>query len=288
MSCYTIRRISVLNLCTIVLGLLGLLSCTALLHDGEQPVDNRLQAENSMMKKRLPLIERESDVLKKENEQHRARIQDLEAENRQVALELATQKEQYFKDMAAAEEEIGKLQEALQKTEKESGEKMEALAAASKAVETKQVQELKNLHEQLDKQKTAFQKELDQNRQANEQEREKMMQENAQKELDLSTQLALLKKKLAPKEAEIASLKLAINEISIQLGSASTLSESLKKARDESLAELESVKAADQKAKDQIQARLEALQAVNAELTRKLAERDSAQPGSDTPAEQNR
>ncbi len=285
MTCQISRRISFPTLCALSFSLLSLWSCSAVLSNGEQPVDNRLQAENSMMKKRLPLVERESEVLRKENEQNRAKIQDLEARNWNMTLELASQKEQYLHDMAAAEEEIGKLQEELQKKEKENSEKIDALTAAGKAVEAKRLQELKSLQEQIDQQKTAFQQELAQNKQASEQERQKIMEENSQRELELSTQLALLKKKLAPKEAEIASLKLAISEISIQLGAASTLSESLKKARDESLAELESVKEADRKKTEQLQVRLDALQAINAELTKKLAEQESLQPGNAPPAE---
>lgn len=284
MDCYIIRRISASTICVVSVSLFCLMSCTAVLHNGKQPVDNRLQAENSMMKKRLPLIERESDVLKKENEQHRAKIQDLEAKNRQIALELASQKEQYLRDMAAAQEEIGGLQEELQNSEKEYGKKIDILTEANKDAEATRRRELKNLHEQIEKQKTAFQQEIAKNKQVTEQERQKIIEENGQRELALSTQLALLKKKLEPKETEIASLKLAISEISIQLGAASSLSESLKKARDESLAELESLKKADQKKREQIQARLEALQTTNAELSKQLAEQERPQPGGASPA----
>lgn len=285
MACHIAQRISVSIICAISLSLLCLPSCTAVLHNGKQPVEDRLQAENSMMKKRLPLIERESDVLKKENEQHRAKIQDLEAKNRQISLELASRKEEYLRDMAAAGEEIGALQQDLQNIEKEYGEKIDTLTEANKDAEAKRRRELKNLHEQIDQQKAAFQQELARNKQASEQERQKILEENGQRELALSTQLALLKKKLEPKEAEIASLKLAISEISIQLGAASSLSESLKKARDASLAELESLKEADQKKREQFQARLEALQATNAELSKNLAEQERLKLGNGPPAE---
>ena len=40
------------------------------------------------------------------------------------------------------------------------------------------------------------------------------------KGIEWSTELGILKKELEPKELQISSLKLAINEISIQLGAA--------------------------------------------------------------------
>ena len=69
--------------------------------DSKQPFDTQLMAENSMMKKRLPLVERESDVLKKENQQHRIKIQDLEMQNKQLSLELTSLNEKYTNDMAS-------------------------------------------------------------------------------------------------------------------------------------------------------------------------------------------
>ena len=73
---------------------------------------------------------------------------------------------------------------------------------------------------------------------------EQIIQQNAKRESNLLTQLNDLKKTLKPKELEIASLKATVTEISIQLAEATALSRALKKARDDSMAELESEKAA--------------------------------------------
>lgn len=236
-------RMFAMNVCAVSFVVLLSLSCTAAVKDGKQPFNSQLLAENSMMKKRLPLIERESDVLKKENQQHRMKIQDLETQNKQLGLELTSLSEKYTNDMVIGEEQISNLQETIQEIEKENSESIEALISHNKFLEEKLVRESQALNEQIVMQKAAFN-----------QEREQIVQENAKRELNLSNQLGVLNKKLASRELEISSLKLAISETSIQLGAANALSEALRKARDESLAELESV------------------EATNANLNKKMAE----------------
>jgi len=222
-----------LRWCAALSVLVLFIACTANVKKDDQPFNNRLSAENSMMKKRLPLIERENDVLNKENLQHKAKIQDLETQMRHLGLELTCLREKYANDMAKAEEQISSLQETIQKIETESDQRIEALNALNKALETKLAREVKTLNEQIEMQRAAFN-----------QEREQIKQENAKRESNLVSQLNDLKKTIAPKELEISSLKKAITEISIQLGEATALSEALRKARDESVAELKAATAA--------------------------------------------
>jgi chromosome segregation ATPase len=241
-----------------------------------------------MMRKRLPLLERESDVLKKENQQNRSKIQDLETQNKNLDLELTSLNEKYADDMAIGEEQISYLMETIERIEKENSESMEALISDNTAIEAKRVQERNALNEQIVEQKAIFDKE-----------REQIMQGNTKRELNLSNQLAALKNELESKESEISSLKLAVSEISTKLDAATTLSEALRKARDKSLAELESVKAtnkkasdrslaelelikvANKKARDEFLVEIEAIKAVNANLNKKMAEL------SNEPASQN-
>ncbi len=241
-----------LNLCAVSCIMLLLLSCAAVVKDGRQPYNDRLLAESSMMKKRLPLIERESAVLTKENLQHQMKIQELEARNKQLGDALAALNDQYDRDMATGEEQINNLQENIEKIEQENSEKIEALISQNKDLEAKMMKERGALREQIAKQKKVFNHE-----------QEQMTKESEKKELALTTQLDDLKKQLEPKERKIASFKLAINEISVQLGAATSLAEKLKKAKEESLAELESVKAANKKAREKLLAELESLKAAN-------------------------
>jgi chromosome segregation ATPase len=220
-----------LNICIVSFALLPLLSCTAAIQNNKS-ASGQVWAENSMMKKRLSLIERESDVLKKENQQRRTKIQELETENKQLGLELTSLNEKYLSDMTNAEEQINYLQETLEKREKENSDRTDALLSDNKALEKKRIQENHALQEQIVMQKAAFN-----------QERELKMQESAKRELSFSSQLGVLNKKLEEKDSELSALKLAISEITAKLDAANTLSQKLTKARDESLAELESVKA---------------------------------------------
>ena len=230
---FTNKHTLALNLLLVVFVVLFSLSCTTIVKNNKQPLDSRLFAENSTMKKRLPLIERENDVLKKENQQQRTKIHDLEMQNKQQAAVLTSLNEKYTNDMAISEEQILDLDNIISEMEQETAEKIELLTAQKNILEEKLVQETKVLNEKLVKQKTAFN-----------QEREQILQQHSKKELDWSTELGVLKKQLEPMEMQISSLKLAINEISIQLGAATALSEELRKTRDASLAEVDSLKIA--------------------------------------------
>jgi chromosome segregation ATPase len=254
-------RIVAMNICAVSFVVLFLLSCTAAVTDGKQTFNSRVLAENSMMKKRLPLLERESDVLKKENQQNRMKIQDLETQNKNLGLELTSLNEKYAGDMAIGEGQIKYLLETIERIEKENNESMKALISHNTALEAKRLQERNTLKEQIVMQKATFDKE-----------REQILQGNTKRELDLSNQLAALKNNLESKELEISSLKLAVSEISTKLDAATTLSETLRKARDESVAKLESVKATNKKDRDKSLVELESVKAVNANLNKNLAE----------------
>ncbi len=255
-----------LNICLTSLFLLFSLSCSVVVKDGkQQPFTNQFLAENSMMKKRLPLIERENEVLKKENEQHWRKIQDLESQRRQLDLELASLGEKYINEKTLGDQEISSLQEIIQKNKEENSKNIDTLISQNKEIEAKLAGESHALKEQLITQKDSFNKE-----------REQIQQEKAKRELEWSSELGLLKKKLGPMEKQISSLKLAINEISIQLGAATSLSEELRKSRDESLAELDSVKAANSNLNKKL-AGLESVEASNVNLNHKLAELESIQ-----------
>ncbi len=222
-----------LIMCVASFILIMCISCaTPSIRTGEQHINSRLLAENSMMKRRLPLIERENDVLRKENFQHRAKIQDLETKIKKLDSELTLLGEKYVNDMAAGEEQIGNLQETIQKIVKERTKRIDALLALNTALEKKMAREVQALNEQIAVQKSAFGKERDQ-----------IVRENSERELNLSAQIADLKKNLDTKDLEISSLKIAIREISAKLGEANVLAEALRKSRDESVTELESVKA---------------------------------------------
>jgi chromosome segregation ATPase len=235
-----------LSICSAALILTLCMACPAPVKEDTQLLNSRILAENSTMKKRLPLIERENDVLKKENLQHRMKVMDLESQIKQLGLELADLNDKYAKDMTAGAEQINKLQETIQRMEQDNTARIQDLTSRNVALKAEMVREVQDLKNQMANQNDAHI-----------QERKRIMQENAQREFDLTARLDMLKKSLEAKDLEIASRKMAMDEISSKLGEAIALSDTLKKARDEAVAELESVKAA------------------NADLTRKVDELSS-------------
>lgn len=225
--------LSVLLVYAVLSAPVFVISCSGLSKENGPSFDSQLSAENSMMKKRLPLIERENDVLKKENQQHRATIFDLESQIQRLNLELTALREKYTNDMAGAAEQISSLQDAMQKNQSDNAEKIEALDALNKSLEKKLNREIHNLNEKMTRQKAAFDRE-----------RTQINAEHAKKQSNLTSQLERLQKTIEPKDLEISSLKRAIAEISVQLGEATTASKAMKKARDDAQADLEAAKAA--------------------------------------------
>jgi chromosome segregation ATPase len=209
------------------------MACPAPVKKDAQLLNSRVLAENSTMKKRLPLIERENDVLKKENLQQRMKILELESQVKQQGVELTSLNDKYTKDMANNAEQINKLQETVQRIEQESSAKIQELMTKNDALKARMAREVQGLKDEMAKQDDAHI-----------QERKRIMQENAQREFDLSAQLDNLKKVLEAKDLEIASRKMAMDEISSKLGEATAQCDTFKKARDKVAAELDSAKAA--------------------------------------------
>ncbi len=232
MLCKDISRFRALQGCTLSFVLLFFLSCTPATQNGQQLESSQLQAENSLMKKRLPLMERESDVLKKENQQHRIKIQDLEAQNKQLAMDLASLQQQYEIDMIVGEEQISSLEETIAKIARENKAAIDSLIADNKGLEEKMVKKSQVLHDQLAKQKAVAQ-----------QQREKLIKESGQRELDLTNKLSAEKEKSAVGEQKISSLKASVAEITGKLAKAKALAAQTAKVRDASQAELASIKA---------------------------------------------
>jgi chromosome segregation ATPase len=208
-------------------------SCTAAIKKDQASINGHLLAENSVLKKRVPLIERENDVLSKVNSQYKSRVQDLEAQSKQLSDELTALNTKYTDDMAAEADKIHTLEGSIQKAERESAARIERLTAQNASLKERQTSQIRTFKERMARQKDAFNRE-----------RDLAEHQQAQQMQDLSMKLEKLKKDLAKKELALSSLRLAIGEISTKLGQATALAEDLQKARDKALAELAAVKSA--------------------------------------------
>lgn len=227
--CY-FKRLHINTICTGSLILALCISCVTPVKKDEYPLNSRIMAENSSIKKRLPLIERENDVLRKENHQHRTKILAQETQIKNLGLELAFLGEKYDNDTTKAQMQIQDLELTIQEIEKETTARIKSLGALNAALEKKLARQVQSLNKKMAAQKKSFHLE-----------REKIMKENAKRESSLSSRVDTLKKTVAAKEMDIASLKKANGEISKKLDETTKLAEALKKSRDDVITELEAV-----------------------------------------------
>ncbi|HDP80762.1 MAG TPA: hypothetical protein ENN21_07960, partial [Spirochaetes bacterium] len=135
------------------------LSCATTNGVKSREYNERLKAENSLMKKRLALLERENDVLKTENLQYKKNLQQLEAQVEKLRADLASLTEKYTKDIALHEAGRRNLEEKNAILEKESTEKIQELTRLNRELEKKLGDELKRLNEQMALQAAGFNKE---------------------------------------------------------------------------------------------------------------------------------
>lgn len=204
------NRLRSLNIGALSFVLVTLLSCTAATNKSGQPQSTQLRAENAMMKKRLPLMERENDVLNKENAQLRVKLQDLAAQNKQLVMDIDNLRERYKGDMVVGEEQIRSLEDTLQKVEQENRATLDILLADNKVLEEKMLKQSRT-HTAL---------------------------------------LAAANEKAAASELAAASLQAALSELSAKLAKTreaslaelAAIKAAGSKARSEHLAQLESIK----------------------------------------------
>ena len=232
----TARKISgvsiLITICCLSIGLF----VTACVTTGEvvrQNPTDRVLAENSQMRKRLPLVERENDVLKKENRRYKAKTEQLTATLEKLTGDLADLQEKYQKDMALNEERTSTLQGEYAVLANASADRISELDALYADLEIKRKEEIKGLNEQMAMQKSAFNKEKD-----------AYSQEFAKKESELSGALGQAQSELEAKKLEISALQSSYDEISMKLKDVSVQLEQSKSERNQAESAFLSTKAA--------------------------------------------
>lgn len=166
------------------------------------PVTEQLRAENSLIKKRLILAERENAVLKDENLQCKNDNRQLCARIEKLGADIALLDERYKKDIALRESQNQALQQKNAVLAKESSEKIRELSELYRATESRLGEEISRLNEELRKLQVSYARE-----------REAVRNENAQRELALSREIESIKRFAAGKEAEADVLKTALSAL---------------------------------------------------------------------------
>jgi chromosome segregation ATPase len=248
---------SVLNMAILFLGLVCCVSCaTQSITDVPRQRD-LLFAEHSTMKKRLPLVERENDVLAKENDHYRRWVRDLENNIKKLSAELAATQEANSRELAAKREEINHLEIAMQKLEEETSERITVLNTAMVAQEEKFIAQREQLIKEmelkesiLNSQLASKEKELDAKAveiatlASAKADLEKALEKKQLEISELATFKTTLENTLASKGRELSRLTAANEKNEKKINDTNEMIASLKKARDKSRAELESAKAA--------------------------------------------
>ncbi len=219
-----------------------------------------LLAEYNALKKRLPLIERENDVLAKENDHYRQWVRDLESKIRHLTGELASDREAHAGQLAEKTREIEQTRNAL------------LMLSAETARQTAL------LNTTIQRQKKDFGAR-----------RRKLIQESERKQALLSDQLTQTQKQLQETSLEIADLTMGLEEKSTELKALATLKmtleQNLKSERQKNLelsaaneeitkalTEANETIAALKKARDKSMAELESAKSDNAELIKTFNE----------------
>ncbi len=182
-----------------VLACVGMLACSSSGKNGTAPLAEQLRAENSLVKKRLVLAERENAVVKDENLQCKSDGRQLAARVEKLTADIAALEDRYRKDIALRESQYQTLQQKNAVLSKESSEKIRELSELNRSTESKLGGEIARLNDEIRKLQESFTKE-----------RETVRNDNAKRELSLSREIEALKQLVADKEAEAASHKTAL------------------------------------------------------------------------------
>jgi chromosome segregation ATPase len=274
------RKIASFVLNTIVLSSVWVFSssCATTYPEDTPQQYNLLFAEHSAMKKRLPLIERENDVLTKENGNYQTQVRKLEDNNKKLTAELAATNEKYTRERAASDEQIKNLEISMQQLDEEKSDQITALnnamltqketftaerdqilkeeeqkeailsgqlADKEKALENKSLEISLLSSAKADLEKTLENKALEITMLSSAKaDLEKTLGDKALQITMLSSTKSDLEKALESKAQEISKLTAANKENLKRLNETNEMIASLKKARDKFMAELESAKAA--------------------------------------------
>lgn len=226
------------------------LSCAAHTTNAVPQQNDRFLAEYSTIKKRLPLVERENDVLAKENDHYRQWVRDLESKIKDLTGELADAREAHANQIATKNEQIEQVEGAFRELSEESERQIASLNMAMASQQEDFIASRQQLIEENKRKQTMLSDLLAK--------KETQLKESTLKMAGLTTDLekkdsqinelatlkAELEKTLKSDENKISELS-AENEKTVKaLTEANEMIASLKKARDKSMAELESAKSA--------------------------------------------
>ena len=188
---------------TVVSVLLFAYSCTTMDRAAQYQVPDRIMAENSQMKKRIPLIERENDVLTQENLQYKARLQAALERVEHLRSDIAYLNDKFDAYIATSETQINILEQNYSLLENTSFQQISELSSRYAQLQLKSQQEIAELNSRMAKEKDL------------------LVRKAAEKEAALTRRAAETKRLLDEREAELAFLKTANGDLQEKLDTVS-------------------------------------------------------------------
>ncbi len=257
--------------------LLLVVSCAASRPAVKDDNSDRIRAENSRYKQHLPLIERENDVLKRENLQYQAKVRGQVKKIKSLQSELEYLKQKYERDMAVNQEQIKNLREEYVLLENNSFRETQQLYLRYDELEAKKNEKIMNLEAQIDLEKRKYARDMALNKERIDKLEEKyillssesvekiekltqqlttqkaefqkaeaaLKQEYVAKEQDLLKRISELNQDLNTHENQISSLKTAHNEISRKLDDTQQQLKEVESDRDKIKKELDGQKSSE-------------------------------------------
>lgn len=212
--------------------LMLLLSCATLTPSPDESTEERIHAENRIMKQNLKLALRENSVLKEENIGIKEENSNLKSRVKLLESEIISLGKKHSEDIILLNEKYENLSRKNEILEKESTVKIRQLTEVNKALEEKLSSEIGRLTEENRKREEAFNKE-----------RLNMETDFAGKEMEYSKKIAGLKNDLLTANTELESLKPALAETEAKLKNTSAEIESLKLKLSETVSKLKNADA---------------------------------------------
>lgn len=181
--------------------LIGLASCATMLSSNPEDVNEKLKAENKIMKKKLSGLERENSKFTEENEDYRKDLASQTARMEKLGQEMEVLTDKYQRDVHQLKRQI---------------EDLEERRAAQELACSQQIQELTRLNGEMEAnwqaERTQWNDELAAQREAFHREREVMQSESARREQELARQMEDLKKEIQALKEKLGSAEQQIEQ----------------------------------------------------------------------------
>ena len=193
-----------------IIGVGGLMllavSCVTTRQTMKDDASDRIRAENSQFKQHIPLIERENDVLKRENLQYQTKVRNLSGKIESLQFSLNDLNQKYDRAVTANQEQIRQLQEEYTLLEDNSFREVEKSYQNYDEMEERKNINIQVLEAKINVERQRYDRDMDLNKEEIDGLREKyalLSAESAEKIKQINQQLEIQKADFQKMEADL-------------------------------------------------------------------------------------